>query len=333
MKRVFVIIGLIIIVLIVLAIWWFFSYFGLGLADNRTPVQWISEPGNYGPGDYGRKMQWGKLERFYEIHVPPSYSGEPLPVVMVFHGGGGYPGYVRYSSRMSEIADREGFIVVYPAGSPQSLFKDRLLVWNAGGCCGRAMDNNVDDVGFVNAILDDAAKFFRVDSKRIFATGISNGAQMTYRVGIELSDRIAAIAPISAPTTTKKAPKRPLSVMHFHGLADEDVPFNGGTGIGVTGFNHISVTENMQFWIAQDQCPSEPTATDRKNKAVMTQWGPCAEGTEVVLWVLEDGGHTWPGSRTIKKGSVEVGTGRGYVNTDISTSELMWEFFKKHPMK
>ena len=142
---------------------------------------------------------------------------------------------------LNEKADQEGFIAVYPNGTGRL---EPMLTWNGGNCCGYAQWNNVDDVGFTRALLDDLAKVVNVDAKRVFATGISNGGIMCYRLASELSDRIAAIAPVSGTMGTLTCnPKRPVSVIHFHGTEDRfsalwwwhrrsqpcqnDIPFRG----------------------------------------------------------------------------------------------------------
>jgi len=140
------------------------------------------------------------MKRYYTLHVPPSYHGKrPFPVVLNFHGGGGNPKTQRHISRMDASADRHGFIVVYPQGTNK---KNKLIkgyTWNAGGCCGWAQENKVDDVAFTEALLDSLQADFSIDKKRVYATGISNGAIMSFRLACEMSDRIAAIAPIAGP--------------------------------------------------------------------------------------------------------------------------------------
>ena len=152
------------------------------------------------PGDYDRTVMSGGMKRFYNVHVPSSYvSSQPTPVVLNFHGGGGNPGTQRTISRMNQASERDGFIVVYPQGTGARwrLINPHGYTWNAGSCCGWAMKNGIDDVGFTRDLLSDLERQVNVDRDRVFATGISNGAMMCFRLACELSDRIAAIAPIS----------------------------------------------------------------------------------------------------------------------------------------
>ena len=187
-----------------------------------------------GPGDHTRTLQVDGRSRNYIVHVPPKYDPkQPTPVVLVFHGGGSNAEQTVRFTGLNDKADKEVFIAVYPNGTGRF---ERMLTWNGGNCCGYAMQNNVDDVAFTRSLLDDLATVANVDSKRVFATGISNGGIMCYRLASELSDRIAAIAPVAGTMGTETCnPKRPVSVMHFHGTDDTFLPFKGGKGKGVSG--------------------------------------------------------------------------------------------------
>src|SRR5262249_41276708 len=156
-----------------------------------------------------------------------SYDGtRPFPVVLAFHGGGSNAGQMVRFSGLNDKADQAGFLVVYPNGTGRL---EQALTWNGGNCCGYAMLNKVDDGAFVRALLDDLGKVAKVDAKRVYATGMSNGAILAYRLASELSDRIAAIAPVSGPMGTEKCnPTRPVPVLHFHGTDDDFAPFKGG---------------------------------------------------------------------------------------------------------
>ncbi len=284
----------------------------------------------YGPGDYRRYIQFDGYARFYELHIPKGYRKETAtPVVLNFHGGAGNPSQQRNDSQMDRVSDVNNFIVVYPAGTGKS--QERFLTFNAGICCGYAKENNVDDVGFTEALLDDLATFFHIDQKRVYATGFSNGAFMCYRLAFQLADRIAAIAPVSGvigiePSQYK--PARTVSVIHFHGLKDMHVAYYGGVGQKAQEkIPRRSVAESIQYWVKHNGSPAGQPQEFRKNAAVSNSYGLGADGAEVVLWTLEDGGHAWPGGKlSLPERMV------GKLNTDINASELMWEFFQKHPM-
>jgi polyhydroxybutyrate depolymerase len=198
----------------------------------------------------------------------------------------------------------------------------------------RSRSERRDDVGFVRLLLDDLAKVANIDPKRVYATGISNGGIMCYRLAAELSDRIAAIAPVSGTMGTKTCnPKHPVSVIHFHGTDDKFLPFKGGIGDrSLAQVVFLPVEHSIQTWVKADGCPENPVITDLPNKAddgTMVQrqiYGPGKDGAEVVLFVINGGGHTWPGR--------EPGVGfLGKSTKNILANDLMWEFFKRHPRK
>jgi len=292
--------------------------------------------GGLGSGDHTRTISVGGLQRRYRVHVPKTYdAAHPTPVIVVFHGGGGNPESMIRLTGLNTKSEEAGFIVVYPYGS--GVFEDHLLTFNGGGCCGYAMENGVDDVGFTRAVLDDLAKVVNVDTNRVFATGLSNGGIMAYYLASELSDRIAAIAPVGGPLMMDACrPKRPVSVMHFHGTADEFAPFNGGFGKkslgrkGVTDFN--SVDHSIQSWVKANGCKTMPEVVALPDKAddgmrvTRKTWGGGKDGSEVVLIEIEGGGHTWPGMDPPL-------AMLGKSTKDISANDLMWEFFQKHPIK
>jgi len=262
-----------------------------------------------GAGDHDRSLSVGGATRTYVVHVPFRVSeGRPLPVVLAFHGGGGNAAGFKAYAGLDALADREGFVVVYPDGSGK--LGRRLLTWNAGGCCGYAAAQNVDDVGFAVAVLRDVARNVSVDPTRVYATGHSNGAMMAYRMAIEASERIAAIAPVAGAMQTERfPPPRPVPVLHIHSVDDPRALYTGGLGPPLPGTQsrvaHRAVEGEIRRWVAHDRCPSEPRMAEQRtapapggpdHTAARLVWAPCAAGTEVQLWRLTGAGHGWPGS-------------------------------------
>jgi polyhydroxybutyrate depolymerase len=283
-----------------------------------------------GPGTHTLSLDVGGLQRSAIVHVPPRYDGTmPLPVVLAFHGGmANAANMVRFSG-LDDKADEAGFIVVYPNGTGRL---QRMLVFNGGNCCGQAAANGVDDVEFTRRLLDELAAAASIDPKRVFATGMSNGGIMAYRLAAELSDRIAAIAPVGGPMGTREcSPKRPVSVIHFHGTADEFAPFNGGRGKGISGTEFFSVAHSIAAWAEADGCNQRPVTirlpdeADDGTTVTRTTHGGGRDGAEVVLITIEGGGHTWPG-----RDSRLAALGRS--TRDVSANDLMWEFFQRHPL-
>lgn len=309
---------------------------GLGGKDVRVPLQWI-EAGSgkfeHGAGDYGRNLEVGGMDRFYEMHVPKSYDpAKATPLVLVLHGGGSYPAAVRYESGMDMTADANGFIAVYPAGTGERT-KDRLLLWNDGREKKDGSRLQVDDVAYIRTVIDDVKKLFHVDQNRIYACGYSNGAQMTYVLAQKMSDRIAAIAAVAGqrpPDQNNPPPPRPISVMQFSGKQDQIGPYAGGEPNFEAAFKTrlLPVAQTVRAWAAHDGITGEP-AERKVGNAIETRYGPGRDGTEVVLWTLEDGGHTWPGGNVLPAVAEQLGP----INHDVKAADLMWAFFSKHPLK
>lgn len=321
-----------------------FGFGGKKSAKNwRTEVEWIGESADrhaLRPGDYGRKIEVDGRSRFYEMHIPSSFkASRPTPVVLVFHGGGSDPGAVRYESGMDRTADREGFIVVYPGGTNKRLLiKDRMLMWNDGRPFKDGSYSKVDDINFVKAVLDDLSRMVSIDVKRVYACGYSNGAQFSYRLAKRLSSRIAAIAAVAGhrPVNDSFDPKpvRPISVMQFSGKQDRIGPYYGGEPAFDADLKTklLPVETTIQSWVSFNGCSSEPAEVNKTGNATKKRYGPCQNGTEVVFWILEDGGHTWPGGRVLPIAAVEK-MGLGNINRDIRASDLMWEFFRNNYLK
>ncbi len=208
-------------------------------------------------------------------------------------------------SQLDRVADREHFLVVYPNGTGRG----RMRVWNAGTCCGSAPAKHIDDVGFIRAVIDDLSRRTSVDRSRIYATGMSNGSMMSYRLAAEAPDLVTAIAPVAGSMVLVRfQPKLPVPVMHFHSVDDPRALYNGGLGppfpMTSTRVLHPPVEEQLAKWIAFDGCPSNatiekriagrPGSDDEGKTATKYVYAPCKSGAPVVLWKLTGSGHVWP---------------------------------------
>ncbi|MBC7817438.1 MAG: dienelactone hydrolase family protein [Planctomycetaceae bacterium] len=297
---------------------------------------WSADP--LPAGDHQRSLEVDGRSRKYLVHVPPEtkrpkVGDQPAkwPVVLVFHGGGSNAEVMVRFSGMSEKADEAGFVAVYPSGSGRL---EKVLTFNGGNCCGYAQLQKIDDVAFTRALLDDLAKALPIDEKRVFATGMSNGGIISYRLASELSDRVAAIAPVGGPMGTETCqPKRPVPVMHFHGIDDKYAPFQGGRGEdSLTGTKFYSVEHSINAWVKANGCDEKPAVTELPDKTddgtrvTRKVWSNGREGSEVILFEIQGGGHTWPG----RPAAVRF---LGTTTRDINANDLMWEFFQRHPMK
>lgn len=264
-------------------------------------------------GDLSGTLDWGGLARQYFVHVPPSYDGKtPIPLVLVLHGATQSPEGIERMSGMSQAADEETFLAVYPRGT------GRLPTWNAGACCAYAMEHRIDDVGFLNALIGKLERDYAVDRKRIFSTGISNGGMMSYRLACELSDKIAAIAPVEGAQDLDCHPSPPVSLIVFHGTKDRLVPFDGGSAAFQVGTHRRdpSVAATAAFWVKQDGCSGTPRREESAAVHVENYSG-CRNGAAVAIYAVQDGHHIWPGTR--------------FSGNDVSATNIIWSFFAHHP--
>jgi polyhydroxybutyrate depolymerase len=248
--------------------------------------------------------------------------------VLSFHGSNSNGQIQLEFTAMNETADREGFVVVYPFGTGE---RERLLFWNAGNCCGFAHRHNVDDVGFVRALLQHLHSEINIDTARVYAAGMSNGAMMAYRLASEAADVFAAVAAVAGTMGTETChPSRPVSVIHFHGTNDEFVPVGGGLGRrSVTGTDHFSVEHSIRAWVDANGCPPEPVGTPLQNtqddgtSTSRYVYGPGHELSEVVLYLIDGAGHIWPG-RPPRPHYL------GKTTYNILANDLIWDFFQRH---
>jgi polyhydroxybutyrate depolymerase len=270
-------------------------------------------------GDIVRTVDVDGVAREYLLHVPATYAPpRRSAVVLNFHGGGGDARLQMRRTRMNRVADEAGFLVVYPEGTRAA--RGRGRTWNAGGCCGNAERQGADDVRYAAALLDDVERSFCVDSGRVYASGMSNGGMMAYRLGCELAGRIAAIAPVSGALVTSDCrPTAPVSVLIFHGTADRIVPYAGGRALGTPV---PSVATALRFWLERDRCPATPAANERHGSVTCERHEGCAGGTTVELCVVEGGGHTWPGSEPLLLRRA---------TQDVDASRFIWSFFERTP--
>lgn len=286
------------------------------------------------PGNHVIKLVHAGRERSAIVHVPPNTARREFAVVLNFHGGGGHAANQQEYSLMDALADREGFIAVYPNGTGR--LSGRLLTWNAGTCCGYAAIQNIDDVGFVRALVGKLGAVAPVDRRRVYATGLSNGAMMAHRLAAEAGDLVAAVAPVAGSMVPGKIPsQRAIPVMHIHSVDDPRALYAGGLGppfpLTKTQVFHPNVDQMIARWVKHNDCAADPGITDRRSDrdarnhtAVRFVYDNCRDGAEVVLWKLSGAGHVWPGG---KQKFMERLLGP---STDIIEANLeMWNFFKR----
>ncbi len=280
------------------------------------------------PGDYERSLQHDGISRRYRIHVPRGYKAtQPAPLVVAFHGGGGDMDYMaqdKYYGLISK-SDVEGFVLVFPNG--YSKFRSgKFATWNAGACCANARDKNIDDVGFVRSMIAQVAAELNINRARIYATGMSNGGMMSYRLACEMSDTFAAIAAVAGTDNTLScAPRKPVAILHIHAANDDRVLFNGGAGdkfrdeSKVTDFTSVPAT--IAKWVKQNKCAAQSQRLLEKPGAYCEQYSRCAGNVQVQLCVTETGGHSWPGGSKPR--------GDEPPSQAIVANDIIWDFFSR----
>lgn len=282
------------------------------------------------PEDSIHTVTVDRLKRTYIVHIPSGVH-EPLPLVIALHGGGGSSEKMANLSGFDALSDREGFAVVYPQGVENH--------WNDGRDIQeyRAHREDIDDVKFISTVIDILSGEVAIDENRIYAVGISNGAMMACRLACELSDRIAAIAMVAGAMPVDLhgicSPSKEISVLVMNGVDDPLVLWEGGEI--QAGRRHIgvamSVSDTVMYWVRANGCEESPSVawlpdTHEDGCSVRKEtYGKGNQGTEVVLYAIEGGGHTWPGGpQYAAEGLI------GKTCYDIKASEVIWEFFQEH---
>jgi polyhydroxybutyrate depolymerase len=272
--------------------------------------------------DGGRRtLEVAGLRRSYLLHLPATHQpGEPLPLLLVFHGAGGDAAGIARHTGLTEAATGRGYAVVYPDGV------DRR--WNDG----RGRRGRQDDVGFIRLLLDSLGRELHVDPRRIFATGISNGAGLAFRLACELPGTFAAIAPVAGAFPTalqERCPDMaPVALVMFQGTGDRLMPYDGGH-LSFGRGSVLPAPHTAALFAKANGCRVPPTTdaepdtvTDgtRVRRSVFTD---CRDGRDVVLYTIEGGGHTWPGGPP-------VGRSVGRVSRDLDATSTMLDFFDRH---
>jgi polyhydroxybutyrate depolymerase len=282
------------------------------------------------PGTHQQTVRVDGARRKFRIHLPPCYDGcRPLPVVLVYHGMSANAWMAQRFIKMDETADRCGFITVYPDGSGFSLLKG----FKAGGSTLRWADRKPDDVEFAHAILDHLEENLCVDSSRVYATGLSNGAMMCYRLAVEMPHRIAAIAPVSGTLGTEVCPPScPISVLHFHGTCDPMLPMTGPNSKTLSFLTFHSTAHTLQMFASAAGCQGAPVVEDLPDqyddgtRLRRHTYTDCVDGIEVVLIEIIGGGHQWPQHGLIFR---YLGT----TSEEVDANETMWCFFQRHQVR
>jgi polyhydroxybutyrate depolymerase len=271
--------------------------------------------------------------RSFLVHIPPDYhSNSPLPLVVVIHGAFSTGSQTETETGFSALADSERFLVAYPEGiGIFGLFQH----WNAGHCCGKAAEDQIDDVGFIAEVISTVRRKLTVDSTRIYLAGMSNGGMLTYRFAAERPGDLAAAAVVSGTIGSSienearswqiQQPEKALPIIALHGRADDTVPADGGIAPRKQGNrSYLPVSDAIYFWRTTDGCGDSPTVTTSNNLSVMhLTWDNCRNGSSVEYFLLAEWGHQWPAPYFTDRLDPDHPL-KGFDGT-----KLIWTFFSK----
>jgi polyhydroxybutyrate depolymerase len=289
-----------------------------------------------GPKTYKNKVDIRIMgsRRTYLVHVPPAIDSQPsLPLVVAIHGAFETAKDMEKRTGFSDLADQEGFVAVYPNG--MGVF-GLLQHWNAGHCCGKAAADGVDDVGFLTQVIQDVQRRLPIDPRRIYMVGFSNGGMLAYRFAAEHTHTLSALATVAATIGGEPAqgeplwripdPQAPLPLISFHGLADDAIPAQGGISPKRGGEqSFLSVNDSIDFWVRNNGCDSEPMLSQGHQNHVRIQtWEKCRQGADVVLYLMANWGHVWPGAYYTADRENEDPL------KDFDAAAIIWDFFNAH---
>ncbi len=264
-------------------------------------------------------LQVDNHSRKFVLNLPPSYdSNATTPLVIFLHGFGGSITQAESDYQFSQKGNEQQFAVVYPEGVQNDGILG-LRSWNAGTCCDYASEHRIDDVKFIGTLLDHLlATYPKLNARRVYVTGISNGAMMCYRLAAELPDRIAAVAVVSGPMMVDTQPTHQLPILHIHSIQDTKVPYAGGSGLG--GYVYPPVENTLNLWATTDGCNLTNKSVTTFEKYTLTEYTSCTANTTIKLYLTNDGGHSWPGSVKARPAADDPST--AFVANDI-----IWDLF------
>lgn len=286
------------------------------------------------PGRYEIHLRHGGRDRMALVQVPEGIDpATPAPLVMALHGAGGGALHQADDANYGLITKsaQAGFVAVFPNGISDAA-NGMLATWNAGNCCARAREEQVDDVGFLRALVADVSRRLRIDPARVYAIGMSNGAMMAYRLACEAGDVFHGIMAVAGTDNTQRCtPSRPVPVLHIHAEDDPLVRFAGGRGdratFGRQDTDFVSVPATIAKWVKLDHAaPAPQRVLDVAGAHCDRYESTGADSAVVQLCVTDSGGHSWPGGRAIRAGSEPP-------SRAISANDLMWEFFSPQPAR
>jgi polyhydroxybutyrate depolymerase len=271
--------------------------------------------------------------RIYLTHAPQDEgAGCPRDVVVVLHGGGGSAAFASRVHGWRELSSETGCLVVFPeaeCGDPArpAGVRENPRVWNDGGSRSAVARRKVDDIGYLARVLDDVRNRYSVNTQHIFVTGFSSGGSMSFRVGVELADQVAAIAPVAGHLCIRDPrPARPLSMFYLIGLDDPLSPFAGGQALSPWGVlrDRPPVMDSIHTWIDLVGASRHPVTLHDSQGVRRVRYGPGPGGQEVQLCTIAGQGHEWPGARRTLPVSIS-----GPQTDKLCATRAVWDFFQQ----
>lgn len=261
--------------------------------------------------------------RLFVLNLPPNYYDMPdsFPLVIGMHGAGGTAQQFELDYRFTQKANSAKFIAVYPEGV-RSEGVLGLRFWNAGYCCNYASDHQINDVKFISDLIDRLVTDYKVNHKKVYVAGMSNGGMMAYRLATDIPGKIAAVAVVSGSMvqTQTPPPSRAVPIIHIHSVLDTKVPYNGGVGLG--GYYYPPMDSVLNVWSARNACNAGPQVITDNAQYKLTEWAGCAAGSIMHCYLTKDGGHAWPGAN---KSRDKADTPSAAINAN----DLIWDFFQR----
>jgi polyhydroxybutyrate depolymerase len=223
---------------------------------------------------------------------------KPAPLVIALHGGLGSAAQFEANSGLSEFAESNGFYALYPNGIGSNENQTSPQTWNAGDCCGPAVQRNVNDIAFIESLIQHLKNTLFIDKRRVFAIGHSNGGMLAYKLACELSDEISGIGVQSASLGINQCqPTSPVSVVHIHGTADKNFPIDGGVGSGIAGVPFRSARFAVDTLATTNKCEanSETSKIRENSDLVIYSWKKCASSVGIRYIIVDGASHAWMG--------------------------------------
>jgi polyhydroxybutyrate depolymerase len=294
----------------------FFSIAGCGDKDDPPAPQVYR---------FNETMTVDGRARTYTLNLPPDYyESANFSLVIAMHGGGGDAAQFESTSLLTAKANAAKFIVVYPEGV-KSTGVLGARTWNAGGCCDYARDNNIDDVKFIGLLIDKLVSTYKINPKKVYATGHSNGGMLSYRLACEMANKITAIATsgCSMVVTQPCNASRAVPVLHMHSVLDARVPYTGG--IGITNAYYPPLDSVLNAWSLKNSCATTAQVLVDNSNYKLTKWSNCSNNVTIQYYLTKDGGHAWPGG-------LPGGPNSDTPSVVINANDLLWDFFQQYQL-